>query len=143
MKTLFQICDKIKNRGWKMVKDPESRMGPYAFRGDQWVGFDDISTIEYKTQYVKTMGLGGAMIWALDLDDFTNRCGCEAYPLLKAINRGLGRLNSKMPEEGCAVTANFRIQEEKDKLVTFLSVTPTVDDQYFIRRAFLTYKVSG
>lgn len=76
-----------------MVRDPESRMGPYAYKGNQWVGFDDVDTIAYKTKYVKEMGLGGAMIWALDLDDFTNRCGCEDYPLLKTINRGLGRLS--------------------------------------------------
>ncbi len=68
-------------------------MGPYAFKGDQWVGFDDVDTIAYKTKYIKEMGLGGGMIWALDLDDFTNRCGCEKYPLLRTINRGLGRLS--------------------------------------------------
>jgi len=70
---LFKICDKVKNHGWKLVRDPESRMGPYAYKGDQWVGFDDVDTIAYKSNYVREMGLGGAMIWALDLDDFTNR----------------------------------------------------------------------
>lgn len=70
-------------------------MGPYAYKGNQWVGFDDASTIKMKTQFVKDMKLGGAMIWALDLDDFTNRCQCESYPLLKTINRGLGRLKDK------------------------------------------------
>ena len=77
-----------------MVRDEENRMGPYAYSGDEWVSFDDIDTIQQKTEYLKSMGLGGAMIWALDLDDFNGNCGSgETYPLLKTINRELGILN--------------------------------------------------
>lgn len=64
-------------------------MGPYAYKGDQWVSFDDQYMIRHKSEYVKAMGLGGAMIWALDLDDFRNLCDCEEYPLLRTINRVL------------------------------------------------------
>lgn len=38
---LFQICERIRVRGWKVVKDPGGRIGPYATLGDQWVSFDD------------------------------------------------------------------------------------------------------
>ena len=76
------------------MRDSKKRMGPYAYGGDEWVSFDDIDTIQQKTEYVRSMGLGGAMIWALDLDDFKGTCGTgETYPLLKTINRGLGKLN--------------------------------------------------
>ena len=76
-----------------MVRDEEDRMGPYAYSGDEWVSFDDIDTIQQKAEFVKSMGLGGAMIWALDLDDFNGSCGIgENYPLLKTINRELGIL---------------------------------------------------
>ena len=69
-------------------------MGPYAYKGNEWVSFDDIDTINQKTEYIKSMKLGGAMIWALDLDDFGGSCGTgETYPLLKTINRGLGMLD--------------------------------------------------
>ena len=75
------------------MRDANKRMGPYAYSGDEWVSFDDIDTIQQKTEYLKSMGLGGAMIWALDLDDFGGSCGTgEAYPLLKTVNRGLGIL---------------------------------------------------
>ena len=66
----YEICDNIMNKGWKVIQDPEGTMGPYAYKGTQWVSFDDATMIAHKTQYIKNMGLGGAMIWALDLDDF-------------------------------------------------------------------------
>ncbi|KAK7070519.1 Cht3p [Halocaridina rubra] len=95
----YEICYKILNEGWTVVRDPERSMGPYAYKRDQWVGFDDIDTIKYKTDYIKEMGLGGAMIWALDLDDFRNRCGCEHHPLLRTINRGLRNIPG--PDPNC------------------------------------------
>lgn len=64
-------------------------IGPYAFKGDQWVGFDDVAMIRRKSEFVKANGYGGGMIWALDLDDFANVCNCEEYPLLRTINRVL------------------------------------------------------
>ncbi|XP_018794816.1 PREDICTED: probable chitinase 3 [Bactrocera latifrons] len=85
----YEICSYVRQRGWNVVRDPRGRMGPYAFQRDQWVSFDDISMIRHKSEYVRALGLGGAMIWALDLDDFKNLCDCETYPLLKTINRVL------------------------------------------------------
>jgi len=53
-----------------MVQDPLGTMGPYAYRGNQWVSFDDQEMIRFKSEFVVRNDLGGAMIWALDLDDF-------------------------------------------------------------------------
>ena len=79
-------------------------MGPYAHKGNQWVGFDDVETIKQKSEYIKDNGFGGGMIWALDLDDFNNNCGCEKYPLLKTINRVLRNYNS--PDPHCTLDSN-------------------------------------
>ena len=27
--------------GWQVVEDPQGRRGPYAVKGNQWVGYDD------------------------------------------------------------------------------------------------------
>lgn len=111
----YEICNKIQNDGWKMIRDPQGRMGPYAFKGNQWVGFDDVIAIRQKSQYIKENKLGGAMIWALDLDDFSNQCNCEPHPLLRTINRVLGRLPGKGPE--CNLVGSFRIQEQEDSFI--------------------------
>lgn len=41
------------------------------------------------------------MIWALDLDDFKNICGCEEYPLLRTINRVLR--GYRIPDPKCVL----------------------------------------
>ena len=42
-----------------------------------------------QSEYIRQMGLGGGMVWALDLDDFRNRCGEGAHPLLSTIREVL------------------------------------------------------
>lgn len=59
----YEICDRIFNHGWSVVKDPEGRMGPYAYKGNQWVSFDDQETLRRKTQFIKQLGIGGGMVW--------------------------------------------------------------------------------
>lgn len=59
----YEICEKVNQGGWTVVRDPEGRMGPYAYKDRQWVSYDDVEDIRRKTEFVKKMGLGGAMIW--------------------------------------------------------------------------------
>lgn len=64
-------------------------MGPYAYKGNQWVSYDDKNMLRKKSQLVRSLGLGGGMVWALDLDDFKNRCDEGYHPLLSEIQRVL------------------------------------------------------
>ena len=43
----FEICSLIKNNGW-IVVDGNGERGPYAYSGNQWVGYDDEKTIRTK-----------------------------------------------------------------------------------------------
>lgn len=88
----YEICSDT----WPdRVDDPEGRMGPFLVKGDQWVSYDDVDFIKTKMAYVKQLGLGGAMAWALDFDDFNNKCGHGRYPLIKAMKNGLSTKGNK------------------------------------------------
>lgn len=56
-------------------------MVPWLFNGSTFISYEDEQSIEYKTQYIKNKGLGGAMIWELSQDP--NRV------LLNAVHNGL------------------------------------------------------
>jgi chitinase len=75
----------LKN-GASYVWDDEMKV-PYAVQGDQWVGFDDERSIRNKMHWIKDNGYAGAMVWTVDMDDFTGTiCGGDVkYPLIGAM----------------------------------------------------------
>lgn len=87
----YEICQRVQREQWTVVEDPDGAIGPYAYKGNQWVSYDDVAQIRRKSELIKKLGYGGGMIWALDLDDFRNTCGQGKYPLLTTINAALGR----------------------------------------------------
>jgi len=81
------ICQRI-NQGWTRQWDNPASC-PYAFSGNQWVGYDDVDSVAIKTQWAKQRGLGGIMVWSFDLDDLRNICGGGRLPLLHSIRWNL------------------------------------------------------
>ncbi|KAI1296888.1 putative chitinase 2 [Halotydeus destructor] len=92
-----EICEMFAKEPWTVVRDPY-HLAPYAYQDRQWVGYDDIESITVKTRYANALGLGGAMIWSLETDDFHGTCHGEKYPLTKTINRILAEKDSEMPK---------------------------------------------
>ncbi|XP_012945342.1 chitinase-3-like protein 1 [Aplysia californica] len=81
----YEACQMINNGA--DVYFLEDQRVPYLVYGDQWLGYDNPKSLREKVRYVRDNGYGGAMVWALDLDDFNNAyCGAGKYPLLTAIN---------------------------------------------------------
>ena len=84
----YEICEMLYN-GANYVYDDEMQV-PYAYRDDQWVGFDDEKAIRNKMKWLKSSGFGGAMVWALDMDDFNGTaCRSVRYPLISVISEEL------------------------------------------------------
>nr|XP_060629024.1 chitinase-3-like protein 2 [Anolis sagrei ordinatus] len=65
---------------------------PYSYKGNQWVGYEDVRSVALKVQYMKQNNLGGIMIWTLDQDDFSGSfCNEGKYPLLGAVKKELDK----------------------------------------------------
>ncbi|XP_043485682.1 chitotriosidase-1 [Polistes fuscatus] len=82
-----EICKRVQSGKWTVVYDEDQRV-PYAYSDNQWVGYDNPQSLKEKAEYIKAKGLGGAMLWSVETDDFQGACG-EKYPLLKVLNNVL------------------------------------------------------
>ncbi|XP_035594606.1 acidic mammalian chitinase-like isoform X1 [Oncorhynchus keta] len=76
----YEICTFLNGATVELIED---QMVPFATKGNEWVGYDNRESFEIKARYLKDNKFGGAMIWALDLDDFAGQfCGQGNYPLI-------------------------------------------------------------
>ncbi|XP_011307753.1 acidic mammalian chitinase isoform X1 [Fopius arisanus] len=80
----YELCEQI-NAGKLTVVFDEQTYAPYAYGDNQWVGYEDIRSAKGKASFIQNMGLAGAMLWTIDLDDFRGSCN-DKFPLLKSIN---------------------------------------------------------
>ncbi|XP_003792386.1 chitotriosidase-1 [Otolemur garnettii] len=82
----YEVCS------WKGATERriQDQKVPYVFQNNQWVGFDDVDSFKAKAAYLKQKGLAGAMVWALDLDDFAGSfCSQGRYPLIQTLQQEL------------------------------------------------------
>ena len=72
----------------------ESTTTMYVQKGDQWYSYEDPNSIVKKVDYIKQEGLLGAMIWAVDNDEFYN-----GNPIINAIYNSLYVASSRSIDE--------------------------------------------
>ncbi|XP_016848759.2 chitinase-3-like protein 2 isoform X1 [Anolis carolinensis] len=83
----YEICSFNQDANIEWITEQEV---PYSYKGNQWVGYEDMRSVKAKVQYMKNNTLGGIMIWALDLDDFSGSfCNEGKYPLVGAVKKEL------------------------------------------------------
>ncbi|XP_063991985.1 acidic mammalian chitinase-like [Diachasmimorpha longicaudata] len=79
-----EFCEQINAGQWTVEFDQQAK-APYAYKGDQWIGYENIQSAKDKANFIRNSELGGAMIWTIDFDDFRGRCG-EKYGILRGLN---------------------------------------------------------
>ncbi|NXP51268.1 CHIA chitinase, partial [Heliornis fulica] len=88
----YEICTLLKSGATEVWDDPQDV--PYAYKGSEWVGYDNIKSFNIKVDWLKKNNFGGAMVWAIDMDDFTGTfCKEGKYPLITTLKNGLGLQN--------------------------------------------------
>ncbi|XP_072932280.1 probable chitinase 10 [Epargyreus clarus] len=95
----YEICEFLREDNTTLVWDNE-QMVPFAYREDQWVGFDDERSLKTKMAWLKEEGFGGIMVWSIDMDDFRGSCGTGKYPLITAMKQELGDYKVKLEYDG-------------------------------------------
>ncbi|ESO85833.1 hypothetical protein LOTGIDRAFT_195779 [Lottia gigantea] len=89
--TYREIC-KLIQKGAVVNRITDAKVPYVLHSGDKWTGYDDEKSLQEKMKYIINHGYGGAMVWALDQDDFKGACG-KRYPLISAMKNTLeGRL---------------------------------------------------
>lgn len=90
----LEICKYIKEDNWTRAWSGEHQV-PYAYKKTQWVGYDDSESVKIKVNYITRHCLAGAMVWSIDLDDFSGLCSEEDFPLTRSILENLKTLDRK------------------------------------------------
>uniref|UniRef100_A0ABM5G731 chitinase n=1 Tax=Pogona vitticeps TaxID=103695 RepID=A0ABM5G731_9SAUR len=97
----YEICTFIQTATVKWIDDQKV---PYAYKGNEWIGYDNIASYHCKVGFLKENNFGGAMVWAIDLDDFLGTfCNEGKYPLISELKRLL-ESNDPITCDGVIIT---------------------------------------
>ncbi|RMZ96009.1 chitotriosidase-1 isoform X1 [Brachionus plicatilis] len=91
----YEICDRFKEN-WNTTWDDEHKV-PFAFKDNQFVGYENYRSLRQKIKYLSEKKLGGIMFWSMDMDDFSGSfCKKGKYPMVKTTkNLYLSKKNIK------------------------------------------------
>lgn len=101
--SFYEVCLNIKNTtGWKQEWDQDSST-PIAYKGQQFVSYDDERSLLEKVKLVDKYKLGGISFWTLDMDDFVGMCHNKTYPLLSAVSEYFEKEEKSKPKKSKGV----------------------------------------
>ncbi|KAI3379649.1 hypothetical protein SNEBB_009970 [Seison nebaliae] len=92
--TYYEVCEQLYIKRYKR-EWLSDELVPYAYKNDEFVSFDDSVSVYHKVKYVKSLGLGGVMLWTSDMDDYSGRfCYAGPFPITRTIRMLLNANNT-------------------------------------------------
>ncbi|XP_064102138.1 endochitinase-like [Macrobrachium nipponense] len=84
-----KLCKRmIDEAGW--VEDfDEIGLVPFAYRGKDWIGYENVKSLELKMNYIREKGVLGVLNWQLSHDDKLGQCNEGTFPLMKTVYNGI------------------------------------------------------
>ncbi|KAK3738408.1 hypothetical protein RRG08_037045 [Elysia crispata] len=122
----YEICSI--HGGDVSYEEDVGQRAKYIVSGNQWIGHESTLTINTKIRYLRRNGLGGVMVWSMDLDDI-HRSYCfnvTGYPYLRAIKElwPCWEANTAVQH---VTYSNSIVFGHKQKLLNLTSPAKTVD----------------
>ena len=121
----FEICMGLAEGNWTERYDSVGEC-PYAFKGNQWVGYENAHSLRVKADWLRNNSYGGAMVWALDLDDYRGSCG-EKNVLFNALANGLIGYEVFVPSKAQQTTTQTPNPWWPQSLTSSSTTTTTAD----------------
>lgn len=88
-----EICSFLSTNQITPVFDMNSK-SPYASKEFEWISFENVESLVYKTDYILNNGFGGAMVYSLNCDDYNSLCEIgNNFPLIRSISNMLVKNN--------------------------------------------------
>lgn len=96
----------MKTNEWTIKRANES--GVYAYKGDEWMTFNDPEMVRHRAKFIQDHNLFGAVVSTLLMDDHANQCGQGKYPLTSTLHMTL-RNHTTMPPDNNNKTETVNI----------------------------------
>ncbi|GLG97487.1 Chitinase 5 [Gryllus bimaculatus] len=89
------LAPKSRQRGMSYGKI--CRDVPYAFRGRDWLGYEDVRSLRMKAGFALRRGYAGLMMWAVGEDDVRGACGRGRFPMLHVLATAMSHYTVPQP----------------------------------------------